>query len=151
MARSQSSVEFAVLTAVVLILFAVFLGLTLYRLDLARMEGNVKAVYDLAKSFSNEVDLAKSSTDCYVREFRLPVSLQGLDYLVTVPAGSKEVVFVYEEVQKVILLPEAVHVSCIHHQDGRSNRIAKNGDKVYLNWDGSGQHPCSGTPTLEIC
>ena len=153
MARSQSSVEFAVLMAIVLILFILFLGLTFYRLDLARMEGNVKSAYDLARSFSTEIDLAKSSTDCYVREFRLPTTLKGLDYRVYIPDDSQEVVFEFEEVQKVLLLPDEVQLRCVHHRDGRPNRIAKNGRNVYLNWQ-VGVDPC-GAPLsrslLEEC
>jgi hypothetical protein len=89
----QSSLEF--MYAVVFILFLVVILISAAADQMAdfKQEKDVFLVNDLAQSVKNEVSVAHSMSDGYVRGFDIPAQLEGEDYSISLSSGFVSVSF----------------------------------------------------------
>ena len=89
--KAQSTVEFMVLVAGVLLFFTAFLYVVQNNISDKAKEERSEAIRDIGLIVQDEVILASESSDGYVRNFVLPNDVFGMDYYVNI---SEELVYI---------------------------------------------------------
>lgn len=84
----QSAVEFIILAVAVLFFFVIFLVFIQEKVASTNYESLSVALYDVAVSIQEEINLATSSSNGYSRQFNIPKNLNGLNYTVNLTEGS---------------------------------------------------------------
>ncbi len=81
--RGQVSIEFLILIGVVFFTFLVFLGIILNNTKDLNKREELKRLDDLATKVQNELNLATSVKDGYIRQFTLPTTIDRKEYNIT--------------------------------------------------------------------
>ena len=74
--KSQFSIEFAVLTAFMFLIFVAFIAVITSKVAELKENERLKIAEDIAALAKNEIDLAKSASDGYARNFELPAKIR---------------------------------------------------------------------------
>jgi hypothetical protein len=126
--KSQSAIEFVMLSSFMLLVILGFFSLASSRMAEARTEGSRKIAQDIAEFAYREIETAKSVNDGYSRIFEMPQGINGVNYSISL-IDSRELVVSYLDGEYVKFLPVNVTGSILKG----SNRIAKANGVVFLN------------------
>ena len=121
--KSQGSVEFLILTAVLLAFFLfVFLIFSLKLIDVSKIR-NEDMAEDLYNIVNTEVILAKGNLEGYSREFILPETMNGLNYTVEFinVTNATELRVTVEEYEEYFVLAEQVSGTVIKGNNSVNN------------------------------
>ena len=105
--KSQFSIEFAVLTAFMFLVFVAFIGVITSKVAESKENERLKIAEDIATLARNEIELAKSASDGYTRNFDLPVKISGNSYTIGI-INNRELVVNYIDKEYVLFLQENV-------------------------------------------
>ena len=105
--KSQFSIEFAILMAFMFLVFVVFIGIITSKVAESKENERLKIAEDIAALAKNEIDLAKSASDGYSRNFKLPVKISGNSYTIGI-INNRELVVNYIDKEHVSFLQEKV-------------------------------------------
>src|SRR3989338_11574732 len=105
--KSQFSIEFAVLMAFMFLIFVAFIAVITSKVAESEENERLKIAEDIATLAKNEIELAKSANDCYVRTFVLPSRISGNSYNIQI-IDNRELVVSYIDKEYVLFLPEKV-------------------------------------------
>ncbi len=85
--KSQSAIEFVILTGVVIFFLILFLiGINESMSEKTRQE-RMNQVKEIAITIQNEINLASQSTNGYQRTFTIPQNIDGQNYQATITEG----------------------------------------------------------------
>ena len=105
--KSQFSIEFIVLIAFMFLVFVAFIGVIASKVVESKENERLKIAQDIATLAKNEIDLAKSASNGYSRNFELPVKISGNSYTVGI-INNRELVVNYIDKEHVSFLQENV-------------------------------------------
>lgn len=128
MSKSQSAMEFVMLSSFMLLVILGFFSLASSKMVDARIEGNRKISQDIAEFAYREIEIAKSVNDGYSRVFEMPQAVNGISYSVSV-IGNREIVVSYLDEEHIKFLPVNVTGNIVKG----NNKVAKLNGKVFLN------------------
>jgi len=126
--KGQTAIEFLILVMTLLFLFVILFYAVNERVSDLKMEKLAVSLNELALSVQEEINLAESSTDGYMREFFLPQNVNGYDYTAEIIEG-----YIYiktNDEKNAVALPVAPVLGDV--QIG-SNLIRKENDVITLN------------------
>lgn len=126
--KSQFSIEFAVLTAFMFLIFVAFIAVITSKVAESEENERLKIAEDIATLARNEIELAKSASDGYARNFDLPAKIQGNSYAIGL-VDNREVVVNYIDKEYVLFLQENVQGSL----NPGANTIRKEAGMVHIN------------------
>lgn len=126
--KSQSAVEFIILTSFMLLVLLGFFAITSSRLLEAREEGNKRIAQDIADFAYREVEIAKSVNDGYTRTFIMPQSVNGVDYGISI-IDNRELTVNYLGYEHIRFLPSNVTGNIIKG----NNKISKSNSILFMN------------------
>ncbi len=126
--KAQSSIELIILVGVLTFIFLTFLFVLKMNLSDEHEENRNLFVKEIALTVQNEIDLATNSIDGYYREFQIPNTLFGMDYIAEIVAG---LVYIHTTDGKYALSLPVSEVDGFL-QTG-TNSIRKENGIVYLN------------------
>lgn len=124
--KGQIALEFMIMFGFAAFLLLLFLSITLSRTIDFNNQRQSSLIKDLALGTQKEINLAFESRDGYYREFKLPQTLLGIDYGITIKDNLLIVNSTKEEIDVIIPKPQG------NIQKG-TNIIKRNGGVVYLN------------------
>lgn len=130
--RGQSSLEFAVLAGVFMVMFIIFFFILSERILAFQGQRDARGANDLLFKVQSELNLALKVHDGYNRTFRLPAELYGQDYsIMLAPAGSPtEIVLVYKN--STYASPLLINVTGDSIMAKGKNRIQKSGGNIMV-------------------
>ena len=128
MPKSQSAMEFIVLASFMLLVILGFFAVTSSRVLEAKEEGNRKIAEDIAALAYNEIEIAKSVNDGYIRNFVMPQTVNGVNYSISI-IDNRELIVNYLDYEHVKFLPSNVTGNIIKG----NNKISKNNGIIFLN------------------
>ena len=105
--KSQFSIEFAVLIAFMFLIFVAFIGVITSKVVESKENERLKIAEDIATLAKNEIELAKTASNGYSRNFDLPARIEGDSYSIEV-IGNRELVVNYIDKEHVSFLQEKV-------------------------------------------
>jgi len=82
--KAQSTIEFTVLMSFMILMFSVFFVLVGQKLVDLRSDRNYEIAKTIQSIVSNEFQLAKNVEIGYTRQFRLPGSVEGMNYQISI-------------------------------------------------------------------
>lgn len=134
--KAQAAVEFVTFVGVAIVLLMLFLGVSIYYLNLSYQREIVQSAEDLSRLIKNEINLAAVVENGYSRDVDLPAQIKGKDYLIMVGEAStsekREVVINFEGVEVVeqlaVDIPSGVQFTLAEAKTGV--RIRKSADVV---------------------
>ena len=126
--KSQFSIEFAVLTAFMFLVFVAFIAVITSKVAESKENERLKIAEDIATLAKNEIELAKSSSDGYTRDFELPVKVQGNIYSIEI-IDNRELAVTYMDKEHVIFLQDNVQGNL----NPGANTIRKETGIVFVN------------------
>jgi hypothetical protein len=85
--NSQTAIEFLVLVSAVLFFFVIFFFVIGENIQDKTRDNLNKAVNEIAFIVQEEISFASESTNGYYRMFKIPESLNGLDYEISLGGG----------------------------------------------------------------
>lgn len=130
MRKAQSSMEFVILTAFMLMAFLVFYIVIQVKLVEANRDKLDITAKQVETIIVNELKVAESVTDGYYREFELPPKIRGMDYSVKVLQGvgnTPEVVVTYSTKERVYFVPQGYVSNESQVSKGKNNITKING------------------------
>jgi len=128
--KSQSAVEFIILTTFMLLTVVVFFSIVSTRVLEAKEEGDRIIAEDIANIAFREIEIAKQSNDGYTRFFRMPQTVNGVDYSINV-IDNRELIVEYLDFEHIRFLPANVTGNVIKGL----NKISKVSGVVSINKD----------------
>src|SRR3989338_2382770 len=126
--KSQFSIEFAVLTAFMFLIFVAFIAVITSKVAELKENERLKIAEDIATLARNEIELAKSASNGYARNFELPVKVDGNSYSIQI-IDNREIVVDYIDKEYVIFLQENVRGNL----NPGANTIRKETGIVFVN------------------
>ncbi len=105
--KSQFSIEFAVLIAFMFLIFVAFIGVITSKVAESKENERLRIAEDIATLAKNEIELAKSASDGYARNFELPVKVGGNSYSTEI-IDNRELAVNYIDKEYVSFLPDKV-------------------------------------------
>jgi hypothetical protein len=105
--KSQFSIEFAVLIAFMFLVFVAFIGVITSKVVESKENVRLKIAEDIATLARNEIELARSASDGYTRNFQLPVKISGNSYTIRI-IDNRELVVNYIDKEYVLFLQENI-------------------------------------------
>jgi len=93
--KAQSSLEFAVLCGMFMIMFVAFFFILSDRMIDFQNQKMERAAYDLMYKVQNELNMALKVHDGYNRTFWLPLQLYGQNYTINISPSETELFVVY--------------------------------------------------------
>jgi len=126
--KSQFSIEFAVLTAFMFLIFVAFIAVITSKVAELKENERLKIAEDIATLARNEIELAKSASNGYARNFELPVKVDGNSYSIQI-IDNRELVVDYIDKEYVIFLQENVRGNL----NPGANTIRKETGIVFVN------------------
>jgi|SRR3989338_490810 len=126
--KSQFSIEFAVLIAFMFLVFVAFIGVITSKVVESKENERLKTAEDIATLAKNEIDLAKSASNGYSRNFELPAKVGGNSYTIKI-INNRELVVNYIDKEYVVFLQESVRGSL----NPGANTIRKETGIVFVN------------------
>ena len=125
--KSQFALEFIVLIALMFMIFAGATAIITSKILNAKENQRQQIAEGIATLAKNEIDLAASVSDGYMREFRLPKLVSGNSYNISI-VGGREIVVSYIDKEHVIFLQKSVQGNI----GPGLNEISKTNGIVYL-------------------
>ena len=126
--KAQFAIEFVVLIAFMFIIFLGFTAVITSKILDAGESGMQQTAEDIATLAKNEIDLARSVSDGYVRTFNLPATIEGNSYDISI-IGNRELVVKYFDKEYVLFLQGNVRGNI----NSGENTIRKENGIVYAN------------------
>jgi len=126
--NSQFAIEFIVLTAFMFLVFLGVISVVTTKILEAKDKEREQIAEDIATLAKNEIDLARSVTDGYVRTFTLPNTINGNTYNIEI-LDDRELVVNYLDKEHVLFLQENV----VGNLNVGKNTIRKEKNIVYVN------------------
>ena len=126
--KAQFAIEFVVLIAFMFIIFLGFTAVITSKILDAGESGRQQTAEDIATLAKNEIDLARSVSDGYVRTFNLPATIEGNSYDISI-IGNRELVVKYFDKEYVLFLQGNVRGNI----NSGENTIRKENGIVYVN------------------
>ena len=126
--NAQFAIEFIILIAFMFLIFLGVIAVITSKIIEAKDAERQGIAEDIAALAKNEIDLAKSATDGYNRNFILPSKIKGNDYSIEI-IDNRELVIIYIDKEYVSFLPENVEGDIYPGE----NTIRKESDTVYVN------------------
>ncbi len=126
--KSQFSIEFAVLIAFMFLIFVAFIAVITSKVAESKENERLKIAEDIATLAKNEIELAKSASDGYARNFDLPAKIQGNSYAIGI-VDNRELAVTYMDKEHVIFLQENVQGNL----NAGANTIRKESGIVFVN------------------
>ncbi len=126
MKKGQVALEFLVLIGLAFLAFLGLIAILLYHTEQLRDVKESEMVVDISLMVQNEITTASNVKDGYVREFRLPTTLEGKEYIVT-QEGNK-LYFKTANYEADVTVPDFEGEVVIG-----TNTINKTGGIVYIN------------------
>ncbi|MEK6876661.1 MAG: hypothetical protein AABX63_04565 [Nanoarchaeota archaeon] len=105
--KSQFSIEFAVLIAFMFLIFVAFIAVITSKVAESKENERLKIAEDIATLARNEIELARSASDGYTRNFQLPVKISGNSYTIRI-IDNRELVVNYIDKEYVLFLQENI-------------------------------------------
>ena len=124
--KSQTGVEFLIMTGVVLLFFTIFFLAIQSNQEGKNKEKENLLVRNLALTMQDEISLASGATNGYSREFYVPETIMGMVYEISLIDSR---VYIKSKSSAISLHIEKVEGEI---QKGK-NIIKKENDKVYIN------------------
>jgi len=124
--KSQASVEFLIITIGVLFFFTLIFIAIQNNIEDKNKEKEELVIKSLALSIQNEVSLARSSSNGYIRNFSIPENINGKEYNLAI-INSR----IYINTSNIALSLIAGDVNGTVKKG--ENEIRKENEKVYLN------------------
>jgi hypothetical protein len=126
--RSQSAIEFVILTGVLIFFFTIFFIVLSESGSERTIQKQKMDVEDVAIAVQNEINLALESSDGYNRNFKVPEDINGRDYEINIIEG---LIYIKTSDNKnAMALPVQNVTGNISKGD---NKITKKEGIVYLN------------------
>lgn len=126
--KAQFAIEFIVLIAFMFLIFVGFIAVITSKIIEAKENERQGIAEDIAALARNEIDLAKSVSNGYSRDFKLPAKVEGNIYTIEI-IGNRELVVNYIDKEYVSFLPENVEGNI----NPGANTIRKENGIVYVN------------------
>jgi hypothetical protein len=126
--KAQFAIEFIVLIAFMFLVFVGFIAVITSKIIEAKENERQKIAEDIATLARNEIYLAKSASNGYSRNFKLPAKVEGNSYTIVI-IDDRELVVDYIDKEYVSFLPEDVEGSI----NPGENTIKKESGTVYVN------------------
>lgn len=98
--RGQSALEFLILVGAVLFFFTGFFIIIQQQIAFKKFEEINRDFKDVAENVQEEINLAKSASDGYMRDFEVPETVNGLNYEINI---SDDLIFIKSESGKYAL------------------------------------------------
>lgn len=124
--KSQISVEFYIFLGLSFLIAIAFAIASLEQLNDFRVQQESDAVKDLALKLQQELLVAATVEDGYVRTFQIPVNLDSINYSLT--TQNSTIAVQSKNAFYIVLIPTA-----IGNISKGTNRINKTGGVVYIN------------------
>lgn len=126
--KSQSAMEFIVLASFMLLVILGFFAVTSSRVLEAKEEGNRKIAEDIVALAYNEIEIAKSVNDGYIRNFVMPQTVNGVNYSINI-IDNIELAVNYLGIEHVKFLPANVTGNITKG----NNKISKSKGFIFIN------------------
>ena len=126
--KAQFAMEFIVLISFMFIIFLGFTAVITSKILDARESGRQQNAEDIATLAKNEIDLAGSVSDGYVRNFNLPDTIEGNSYNISI-IDNRELVVKYLDKEHVLFLQDNIRGNI----NSGKNTIRKENGIVYVN------------------
>lgn len=143
--KSQFSIEFAVLIAFMFLIFVVFIAVITSKVAESEENKRLRIAEDMATVVKNEIELAKSASNGYSRNFDLPARIEGDSYSIEV-IGNRELVVDYIDKEHVSFLQEKICGDIFI----TNNKIDKENGVVCVN-SNLDQSQCQNAQNLNLC
>lgn len=130
MRKSQSALEFVILTSFMLLAILGFFAITSSKVLESREESDRKVAEDIAKLAYREIEIAKSVNDGYVRVFSMPETINGVDYTISI-IDNREIVVNYLNQEYIEFMPSNVTGSI----SKGTNVLTKNEGSIIIGTD----------------
>lgn len=105
--NAQFAIEFVVLLAFMFFVFVGFMAVATSKVSDAKAAERQKVAKDIAEVVMNEIRIASSVANGYLRAFTLPPRLEGVEYNVEI-LENRELIVNYLDKEHVSFLPENV-------------------------------------------
>jgi len=105
--NAQFAIEFIVLIAFMFLVFVGVIAVVTSKVLEAKENERQNIAEDIATLVKNEIELAKSVTDGYTRNFNLPFRIKGNTYSIEI-IDNRELVVNYIDKEHVLFLPQNV-------------------------------------------
>ncbi|MBI2651028.1 hypothetical protein HYX01_01005 [Candidatus Woesearchaeota archaeon] len=126
--NAQFAVEFVILMAFMFFVFLGFLAVIASKILESKETERQKITEDIAIVAENEINLAKSATNGYSRNFNLPDKVKGNTYTIKI-ISNRELVVDYVDKEHILFLQENV----VGNLNVGANLIKKDNGIVYIN------------------
>ena len=126
--KSQSAIEFIVLSSFMLLVIVGFFAVTSSKVLDSREESNRKISQDIAEFAYREIETAKSLNDGYTRIFAMPQTVNGVNYSISI-IDNRELTANYLGYEYVKFLPSNVTGNI----NKGNNKISKSNGVVRIN------------------
>ena len=143
--KSQFSIEFTVLIAFMFLIFVAFIAVITSKVSESKESERLKIAEDIAALAKNEIELAKSASDGYSRNFDLPARIEGGSYSIEV-IDNRELVVDYIDKEHVSFLQEKICGDIFI----TNNEIDKENGVVCVN-SNLDQSQCQNAENLGLC
>ena len=143
--NAQFAIEFIILIAFMFLVFLGFIAVITTKIIDAKENERQGIAEDIATLAKNEIDLAKFTTDGYIRTFNLPSRIDGNVYSVEI-IDNRELVVNYIDKEHVSFLPESFCGDILIP----SNEISKENGVTCLN-SNFDQAQCQNAQDLGLC
>ena len=105
--NAQFAIEFIILIAFMFLIFLSFIAVITTKILEAKENERQGIAEDIATLAKNEIDLARSATDGYTRNFNLPSKIGGNIYTIEI-IDNRELAVKYTDKEHVIFLQENI-------------------------------------------
>jgi len=126
--KAQFATEFIVLIAFMFIIFLSFTAIIASKVLDSRENARQQIAEDIAALAKNEIELAESVSDGYLRVFNLPQTVEGNTYGISI-IGNRELVVSYIDKEHVLFLEDNI----VGNLAIGDNTIRKQNGIVYIN------------------
>ena len=129
MKKSQAAIEFVIFVGVAVLVLMAYFWISNNYINMTYKQREIISGSDLVKELKNEINLAAMVENNYNRHFKLPLSINGLDYSVSV--NGREVAVTIGDDEYVGLLSVEIEDEK-KFNSGETILITKSEDKVSL-------------------
>src|SRR3989338_5344936 len=129
MKKSQAAIEFVIFVGVAVLVLMAYFWISNNYINMTYKQREIISGSDLVKELKNEINLAARVENNYNRHFKLPLSINGLDYSVSV--NGREVAVTIGDDEYVGLLSVEIEDEK-KFNSGETILITKSEDKVSL-------------------
>ncbi len=128
--RGQSSLEFAVLAGMFMVVFIIFFYFLSSHIIEFKQQRDARAALDLLFKVESELTLALRVHDGYAHTFRLPSELYGKNYSIVLNFGSNASEVAVEYNNRSYIMPVLVNLTTDSKLGKGKNKIQKAGGNI---------------------